>query len=136
MDLQENGSCEMRSVELTPLRDVRIVEGYLDDILKGPASGESREDYITARILGSEAILDAMGKIRQVYPNALHIERPDLSLSGRKSSHEGDYRELSDQDLFNAFFKECTGNDLTDAQRSAYVSIVEEMRRSEREALS
>ena len=136
VELDEHGSCEVSTIALTPRRDVRKIEGFLKDVLAGPKPGENREDYIMATILDTEAILDVMGKLRQVYPNVLHIERPHFAFAGEKSSGGKDCRKHSDLELFAAFFKESTGHALTQEQSAAYESIVEELRSSQREALA
>ena len=36
------------------------------------------------RLLDTDAILDPMGKLRSVYPNVLHLEKPNLRNSGER----------------------------------------------------
>ena len=90
--MDARGHCRVEKVSLTPRRDVRCIEAYLADILKGPKAGESREDYLMVTLLDTGAILDAMGKLRGVYPNVLHIERPSLTTSGEMRGSRTDYR--------------------------------------------
>ena len=47
-------------------------------------------------LLDREPILDAMGKLRSVYPNVLHLIRPQLTPTGDGYSQRGDHRRLSD----------------------------------------
>ncbi|MBN1662793.1 MAG: exonuclease SbcCD subunit D [Deltaproteobacteria bacterium] len=132
MDRQGLARCER--IPLAPRRDVRIREGTLADILKGPASGENREDYLMVRLLDKGAILDAMGKIREVYPNCLHIERPSLLFKDAGMTARTDHTKTTGMDLFKAFFVQTTGEELSEGQARAFASVADELDRSEREA--
>ncbi len=134
VDMDPRGCCSVERVKLTPRRDVRRVEGLLADILTQPVPEGSRDDYLMVTLLDTDAILDVMGKIREVYPNLLHIERPHLSIGGDLAQKRPDPRKLNDRDLFAAFFSQVTGETLSEAQASAYESVVQELRRREREA--
>ena len=157
VELDASGSVTVEEIPLSPRRDVRIVEGYLKELLgaaglgigakdeglaappRNPTSGASASrgsphDYLLVRLLDKEAILDPMGKLRQAFPNALHVERPGL-WSTREVKVAGRERlKSSVMDLFAAFFQEMTDEPLDDRQRAAFAEIVEEMDREEREA--
>jgi exonuclease SbcD len=131
VEMDSRGQCTIEYVPLTPKRDVRVIRGYLKDLLENPDVSKSLEDYLMVSLLGKDPILDAMGKIQEVYPNALHIERPDLEWTGDKGSRSDDHRKLNDSDLFQAFFTQVTGDDLTSEQRSVYEAIVGKLRLQE-----
>ena len=106
----------------------------LKDLLENSDPGKSRDDYLVARVLDKGAILDVMGKLKQVYPNVKHVERPEFVPSGSSQRQRVDHRKLNDLDLFDSFCREMTGEPLTEDQRSAYESIVDALRRRERES--
>jgi exonuclease SbcD len=133
VEMDENGSCKLEKIHLTPRRDVRRVEGMLREILNGPQSGENVEDYLCVALLDTDPILDAMGKLREVYPNVLHIERPFFDLQNSSVSDRLDHRKLNDMDLFAAFFRQVTGVDLSSEQRVAYATTVDDLRKLDRE---
>jgi exonuclease SbcD len=134
VEMGSDGKCTIERVPLAPRRDVRCVEGLLKDILRGPRDDENPDDYLMVRLLDRGAILDAMGKLREVYPNVLHIERPELTASGRSGSGPADHRRLSDAEMFQSFFRDTTGDELSDDELDAYTTVVNEMRQREREA--
>jgi exonuclease SbcD len=84
-------------------------------------------------LLDTGPILDAMGRLREVYPNVLHIERPALLAEARASEGRADHRKMTDAELFAAFYAQVTDDELTDAQAEAYAAVVDKMRRAERE---
>ena len=134
VDIDAHGRCTVERIPLAPRREVRCLTGTLAEILAGPQAGESRDDYLMVTLLDREPILDAMGKLRTVYPNVLHLIRPQLTSTGEGYSQRGDHRRLSDVDLFNAFFEQMTGEALNPAQAEAYTAVIETLRQGEREA--
>jgi len=133
IDMDAKGGCQVERIALPPRRDLRTIEGLLDDLLKGPQNDESPDDYLLVTLLDRQPILDAVGKLRAVYPNVLQIERPHFAAAGGPRAAAEDYRRMGDAELFEAFFKEVTGEPLDQSQREAYVTIVDEMLRQQRE---
>jgi len=135
VEINHDGRASIEEIELSPRRDVRIVKGSLDQILAGPAAGENREDYIMAELTDRGAILDAMPRIREVYPNCMHIDRSAfLAHSGQAAgSGPADHRSRSHEDLFGDFISEVTGEKLSEVELSALHQVLDSMRRGERE---
>lgn len=139
VEMDAAGQCRCEPVALTPRRDVRRIEGRLTDLLQNPpADGTSRDDYLEVILLDDGPVLDAMGKLREVYPNVLHLRRPEPKAvagdDGATADRPADVRRLSEVELFRRFFRHASGDDLTAEQEAAFVSVVEEMQRKQREA--
>jgi exonuclease SbcD len=134
VEIDGAGTVRVESITLTPRRDVRRISGFLKDVLNGPKSGESRADYVMVTLEDRGPILDVMGKIREIYPNALHVERMEGNPGTSTSSREHDHRKMKDSELFALFFREVTGVGLTEAEAAAYEAIGEQLWRQEREA--
>jgi DNA repair protein SbcD/Mre11 len=135
VEMDAKAYCRVEKISLTPRRDVRCLEGHLADILKGPTSGENPRDYLMVTLLDTGAILDAMGKLREVYPNVLHLDRPSLMTGGDMHGSRADHRTMNDTELFASFFPQVTGEHLTEKQRWAYASVVNDMHQREREVI-
>ncbi|MDY6851455.1 MAG: exonuclease SbcCD subunit D [Thermodesulfobacteriota bacterium] len=133
VEMAAGGGVQVQKVPLTPRRDLRRVEGYLEDLIENPAPGENKEDYLLVTLLDKGAILDAMGRLRQVYPNALHIERPSLDIKNHPGRPFGDHRGRTDAELFASFFYQVTGDELSIKEEQAFAGIVEDWRRRDRE---
>jgi len=133
VEMNQDGACKIEKVCLTPRRDVRRIEGLLKDLLKGPQSGESREDYICAVVTDTDPILDVIGKLREVYPNVLHVQRPFFDVF--RGNHGGriDHRKLGDIDLFKTFFQQVMGQELNEEHIAEYQRVIESLRRTQRE---
>lgn len=133
VEMDGGGLISLETIPLSPRRDARCLEGYINDILAGPQNGENRDDYIMVTLKDTGAILDAIGKLREVYPNILQIERPYLINGGQLQGPGGDHRRLGEMDLFSSFFAQITGNHLSDDEVRAFTETVEALRRHERE---
>ncbi|MCV2216940.1 exonuclease SbcCD subunit D [Thauera sp. Sel9] len=133
VELDAAGACTVERIALTPRRDLRIVEGQLDAILAAGAADPARDDYILARLTDSGALLDAMGRLRSVHPNALAIERPQL-LGDGPGRAAADHRRVRMQDLFASFHRDTTGQPLDEAGVAVLDRIAERLEREARHA--
>lgn len=111
VEMDAAGRCTVERIALAPRRDLRIVEGTLADIVAGAAADSGRDDYLLARLSDSGALLDAMGKLRTAYPNALAIERPLHARDGPGRA-AADHRRIRIEDLFASFYAETAGRPL------------------------
>ncbi|MBI4587115.1 MAG: exonuclease SbcCD subunit D [Planctomycetes bacterium] len=135
VEMDAEGRCRVEKIPLAPKRDLRCLEGCLQDILKNAAGDPRRHDYLQVTLLDRGAILDAMGKIRDVYPNALQLSRPALRAAASSGGSSLNRRQLSDADLFSAFYREVTGGPLAPEQATIYEEVVSALYRAEREAV-
>ncbi|AGL02107.1 exonuclease SbcCD subunit D [Desulfoscipio gibsoniae] len=134
VELDALGNVTWEALSLSPRRDVRCIDGYLSDILAETPGGDSKEDYIMVTLRDSGAILDAIGKLREVYPNVLHIERPYLTSGGALRGPGGDHRRLSEMDLFTSFFQQVSGEELSPEQQKVLARTVEQIYRQDYQA--
>ena len=134
VEIGKDGKASVEKVALSARRDVRIIEGDLDSILSRKNDKQSANDYVLIRLSDHKAILDAMGKIRQVYPNALHIERPGMLMGEEKQRSGGDFLKRDEVDLFKDFHQEVTGLELEAESESSFAAALTEIRAAEREA--
>jgi exonuclease SbcD len=135
VDLDAPGECRVEKISLSPRRDVRCVEGLLDDILQRARDDKNGDDYLMVTLLDKGPILNVMGKLREVYPNVLDLERPVLMASGQIGSGSIDHRKMQDIELFSSFFSQVTSEDLTEEQSMAYTKSVDALHQQERESL-
>jgi exonuclease SbcD len=133
VEMDKDGRCHVEKIPLKARHDVRCLRGTLADLLRGPQDGLSAEDYVHVVLEDTGAILDPIGKLRQVYPNVMSLERSETTL-GSGSAARMDHRRVSDAMLFASFYREVTGESLTEDQAAAYANVVDAMHQSAREA--
>lgn len=133
VELDATGGCTVERLALRPRRDLRVIEGTLDEIIAAAATDEAREDYILARLSDRGALLDAMGKLRTAYPNALAIERP--ALEGEGSGRAGaDHRRVQIHDLFASFYAEVSGRPMEESAMQTVHALVDRLEQEARQA--
>ncbi|QHE52446.1 exonuclease SbcCD subunit D [Pontibacillus sp. HMF3514] len=121
VELDENGVSNIREEKLAPKHDMRIKEGYLNNLLE--EDDDHSEDYLHIKLLDDGQLMDPMGKLRKVYPNVLSLERVGFlgqHVQNQRSSVK-ERQQMSHEELFESFYKEVKGKDLDD-QRKKYVS--------------
>src|SRR5262249_32612096 len=133
VEMDGAGECKREAVELRPRRDVRRVSGRLMELLKPPAGdGASREDYLEVTLLDEGPVLDAIGQLREVYPNVLSV-RPAERTNADAGGICPNVRTTSDAELFESFFRHVTGDEPTAQQRGAFVATIDAMTAAQRE---
>lgn len=130
VEMDENGHCAIEQILLRPLRDMRVLEGELAALLAAGRNAANCEDYLLVRLTDTHAILDAMGKLREVYPNVLHLERPGLLASGERRNPAREQLHLGELAMFGDFYAQVTGNDLSSEQSTIIETALETIRRS------
>lgn len=118
VEFDEAGSAQVQLLALQPRRDVRILEGFLDELLEQGKAAQGCDDYLMIRLLDKTAILDAMGQLRAVYPNVLHLERTGLLAANDRLELSRDHLKKSEFAMFADFFKQVSGEDLSSAQQT------------------
>ncbi|MFW5738863.1 MAG: exonuclease SbcCD subunit D [Myxococcota bacterium] len=124
VEMDAQGAVRVRPRPLSPRRDVRVIEGTMQQVLDGAATDSCRDDYIKVRLLDAGPVLDAMAKLREVYPNVLHLERPHLGASTDARREAVDPRRLGTLELFEAFFDQVSGQRLDDRQREEVIAAI------------
>lgn len=132
VELDEEGKADFELLPLSTMRDVRIIEGSLVELLEQGKIDVNREDYLMVRLSDKNAILDAMGKLRSVYPNVLHLERTGLMRDNGKVALSRDHIKKGEMDMFSDFFAQVSGESMTEAQQHAMTTAIDELHKVER----
>ena len=134
VDIAEDGAASFELLPLTAMRDVRIIEGLMAELLEQGKTDAHNQDYLMVRLTDKNAILDAMGKLRDVYPNVLHLERTGLMSDNTKVELSRDHIKKGELDMFSDFFAQVSGEPMTDEQQQAMTAAIEELHKVERTA--
>lgn len=129
VDIAAQSPAQIQLLPLTALRDVRIIEGELAHLLEVGKTDAKREDYLMVRLLDKHAILDAMGKLRSVYPNVLHLERTGLMAGDQAVVLNRDHIKKGEMAMFRDFFAQVSGDELTPAQQEVMEDILTQLHR-------
>lgn len=131
------GFVKSERIPLVPRHDLRIIKAEFAEVIKGPQEGESPDDYVVVVLSDTDPVLDAMDRIREVYPNCLSAQRACLletpSLTDDACA-TAERPRLDHETLFARFFKDVAGEELSAPHAEAYKRIVADLTRAEREA--
>jgi exonuclease SbcD len=87
-DLAADGSVSIQLLPLKPLREVRVVRGRLSELIEAPAICH---DYTGVTLTDEVIQVDAMKRIRAVYPNAVQLNYAELRARGSVDRTEIDH---------------------------------------------
>ncbi|MGE6413156.1 exonuclease SbcCD subunit D [Planococcus kocurii] len=104
VELDGQGEVSVAKRLFNPRRDMRTIEGTIDEILHH----EMSEDFVFVTLLDEAPVLFPMEKVRSVYPNAMHVERKNFSGSLLQSDTES-RRKMDSLSLFHNFYEEVKG---------------------------
>ena len=134
VELDAAGQAKTEFVPLAPRRDVRMLKGFFEDLMKGPGSEEAGEDFLSVTLLDSSPVIQPMNRLRTVYPKILDLNYLNQEPAGATSALRPDYRTISPMDLFRDFANWSTGEALTAPQDETMAALffdMEKQRRSE-----
>lgn len=124
VEMDEHGECLIEQFKLQPLRDLRVIEGKLEALLSLGKKDQNADDYLLVRLQDTDAILDAMGQLREVYPNILHLERPALMNQLKGASIDLDKIKHNELEMVEDFYTQTSGNTLSQAQKEILAKII------------
>jgi exonuclease SbcD len=117
LELKEKGNQEIRVVELTPLHDVREIKGPLAALLEqGKNDQDGVKDYIHAIVTDENELYDAIGQLREVYPNLMALDfensKTEQSIAGTTLDYEAMERKQPIE-LFSDFYRQQNNGELS-----------------------
>ncbi|MDR3683995.1 MAG: exonuclease SbcCD subunit D C-terminal domain-containing protein, partial [Geothrix sp.] len=129
VELPETGPARTEPLPLSPRRDLRRLRGSFEDLMKGPL-GPS-EDYLFLDLLDDGPVLDAMARLRQIYPNLLGIQpaAPTSDPGGEVIDIRS--RELDPELLFRSFFQDVQGRPMDGEEAALFQEIAQRILRDE-----
>lgn len=130
IDLAADGTVEIDKRTFKPLRDLRIVEGTLQEILRH----EPSEDYVFVRLTDITPIVGAMEQIRSVYTNAMHVERKVIRTERTEEESIVAREQLDDVSMFKAFYEQMTGAVASETAQAIFEEVLQDMLAEDRES--
>lgn len=124
-----DGFSECNSINLKPLREMRIIQGKFEELLQQARLDTCTEDFIRAELLDEMTIYEPMRRLKEVYPNVLETKYIRLhntqGISTEKSFHELHKQNVAD--LFNQFYQHVCTERLNNEQQLLVKDLVEQL---------
>jgi len=126
VEIDQNGFFSAKHVDLAAPHEMRIVEGELEQVIEQGKTDPKNEDYLLVRLMDKHAILNPMEKLRTVYPNVLHLEKPGMLIGVEQEMAQAKLVR-SEIDMFRDFFSEAQDGQLSQEQDQAISDIIKQL---------
>ena len=130
VDLLSEKEMSIEKIPIIPIRNMRTLHGSLEDILTAGKTDSQCDDYLRIQLTDTHAILDVMNKLRDVYPNVLHLERPGL-VTQRSVQADRERLQRGELSMFRDFYRQVTDEELTEEQNKIVTRELEQLQRGE-----
>ena len=128
IEMNENGSYEMTERSLEPPLDMREITGTIEELLD-PTFYQSQkmDDYLKVTLLDEGALIDPINKLRQIYPNILHLERKieQTDFKRKQSFFSSGHERKTALDLFSDFYSEMTTSEYSKSKEALIAEIID-----------
>lgn len=135
VELAEKGRLTVRTLPLTPLRDMVELRGRYEELVTRSfyAGTAWQEDYIRITLTDEDDVPDAAAKLRTVYHNLMKLDYDNLrTRSGSRIDSADTVERLSPIDLFAEFFAQQNGAPLSSEQRGYMEKLIESIWEAEK----
>jgi len=130
------GACvSFELVPLVPVHDMREVRMTLKELLEAGAEGlDGSEDYLHVTLTDEHPQIDAMARVREVFPNAMSLDYDNAAILARRTQ----VREAVDPDkvdtleLFARFYEEQAGKPMDGLQREIVAKAIRSVQSDDR----
>ncbi|MEG1458592.1 MAG: exonuclease SbcCD subunit D [Acetivibrio sp.] len=127
INLEEKGNLSIREIPLVPKRDVRVIKGELQELIKDEVvSLTNKEDYLQVTLTDQNEMIDPLGRLRSVYPNVCQL------ILQKNIRHEGELTSMAKErtcrsplEIFEEFYEKVTDVKLDGKRREAMIEVIE-----------
>lgn len=124
VEFAEKGNVVIRTVPLTPVRDMREVKGAFAEITQQ----ENSDDYMRVTLTDEEEIPEVMGRLRMIYPNLMRIDYDNTRTRNQNTVDiDEDVERKSPLQLFAEFYEQQNGREMSEEQRAFVLSCIEQI---------
>lgn len=121
------GEIDIKLCPLTPLHDLRTIRGTYDEVTARTFyEGTATDDYLHITLTDETEVLDAVGKLRSIYPNVMRVDYDNTRTRAGASMPEATVQDkATPMELFCRFFEWQNEKPLTERQRALLEKEIE-----------
>ena len=124
VELGGKGEMSVEPLPFTPLRAMRILRGSFAEV-SDPAL--MSEDYMEIVLTDEDDVPEAMGRLRALYPNLLHLRYDNARTRAGEMNLIAAKATRTPQEWMALLFAEQNGREMDEAQRALLDELVEEI---------
>ena len=127
VELGEKGAVSVRTVPLTPMRDLAELRGTYEELtFRGFYQGTSYpRDYVHITLTDEEDIPDAVSKLRIIYPNLMKLDYDNKRTRAGIVLERAEDQQRSPLELLEEFYEKQNGQPMGEEQRAFAKSLME-----------
>lgn len=128
VDLEEKGNVRVQTRPLIPLHDMREIRGSYEEVVSRDFyRGTAVDDYLHITLTDEEDILDAMGKLRAIYPNIMRLDYDNRRTREGGQLPEKVQRAKSPLELLEELYALQNNQPMSGEQRELSARLIEEL---------
>lgn len=127
VELHEKGNINIRTVDLTPKRDMREIKGtYMEVTAKNYYDSLNLDDYYHITLTDEEDIFDALSSLRTIYKNIMKLDYDNKRTATQAVIHaNSEVESKSPLQLFNDLYEKQNNQSLSQEQIEFLVPFIE-----------
>lgn len=127
VELGEKGAVSVRTVPLTPMRDLAELRGTYEELtFRGFYDGTSYpRDYVHITLTDEEDIPDAVSKLRIIYPNLMKLDYDNKRTRAGIVLEGAEDQQRSPLELLEEFYEKQNGQPMGEEQRAFAKNLME-----------
>lgn len=135
VNIDGEGKVEVELRQLRVKRDMRVIQGKIEDLLNPEVyKQQSVDDYIYVDLTDEGEIIEPMSKLRAVYPNVLKLTRNAGNGSAKNNEFVlgEDYNKKSMLQLFEEFYRNITTREFNEEKIKVITKVLKEVEKGKR----
>lgn len=116
VDIKEKGNVSVSTVPIIPKHDLREIKGSYNELtLKKNYEGTATDDYLHIILTDEEDVVDAVGRLRSVYPNLMKLDYDNTrTRNSFVISKAEEVDKKSEIELLCEFYEKQNGKEMSD----------------------
>jgi exonuclease SbcD len=130
VQLGKKGNLHLQLRPLTPRHDLRQIRGTFAQLTdKAFYEGTATDDYVHIALTDEEDVPEAMGKLRLIYPNLMHLRYDNTrTRTNRIIDGAADVQRKSPLQLFEELYQQQNNRPMSEEQRAFALDLIESIR--------
>ena len=130
VELRQKGSVAVRTVPLTPLRELREIRGSYEELtLRANYQGSNTEDYLHVTLTDEEDVPNALDRLRTIYPNIMKLDYDNTrTRAAQWIPDQTEMEHKSELELFQDFYVQQNGKPMSREQSDYCSRLIEQLR--------
>ena len=132
--LGEKGDVQVRTVALTPLRELREIRGSYDELTARSFYEHTtyRSDYLHLILTDEQDVFDAVGRLRAIYPYLMTLDYDNARTRAAGTvAVPAAMEQRTPLELFEALYLQQNNQPMSDEQRAFAAQLMEEIQEAQ-----